>query len=280
MIPQLARQFRTVLIACVIITFGIPEVCGVAHSSELATGSVGGTVKLVWGLQTIPLAGAVVELISISDEGLKYQASTDSTGRYTIAAPTGTYKMLLSWMGGDDCSEIHRASFRLDAGANLVFGFLVMQCPFSEPVITKELIEKADKKHVETRPPNPMNVPVTEQTEKYQEQLIPAEQNRWPEIIVSFGKYDNRPGEIRYFPFHQTLMNPFAIPNPPVPLSLPVTVTVDRYTLRAESVILEKRTMVFKARGQVSVSDGMRTTNAESATLSFARGEPKIGIDH
>jgi hypothetical protein len=124
-----------------------------------------------------------------------------------------------------------------------------------------------------------MNIPLTEQTEKYQEQLIPAERNRWPEIVVSFGKYDNQVDEIRYFPLHQLLINPFNIPDPPIPLSLPVTITVDRYTLRASSVILDKRKMVFKASGQVSLSDGTLTTNAESVTLSFSGGEPKIEIN-
>jgi len=63
-------------------------------------------------------------------------------------------------------------------------------------------------------------------------------------------------------------------------LSLPVTITVDRYTLRASSVILEKGKMVFEASGQVSLSDGTLTTNAESATLSFSGSEPKVEINH
>jgi len=277
MIPQLAKQFRAaVLIACLIIIPGLPEV-RVAHSSELATGSVGGAVKLVQGLRTFPVAGARLKL-TISDESGEYQATTDDAGKYAIDLPPGTYKMLLSWMGGA-CAEIHRSSFRLDAAEHLTLDFLVMQCPISDPVL-KSPPEEQSKKSVRSQETNPMNVPLTSQAEKYQEQLIPAERDRWPEIIVSFGKYDNQVNEIRYFPLHQRVMNPFAIPNPPVPLSLPVTITVDRYTLRASSVILEKGKMVFKASGQVSLSDGTLTTNAESATLSFAGGEPKIELNH
>jgi len=278
MIPQLAKQFRAaLLIACLIIVPGLPEV-RVAHSSELATGSVGGTVKLVWGDRTVPLAGARLELMSISDESSKYQAMTDDAGKYAIDLPLGTYKMLLSWMGGD-CAEIHRSSFRLSAAEHLTLDFLVMQCPISDPVLMRSPPEEPSKKYVRSQETNPMNVPLTAQAEKYQEQLIPAERDRWPEIIVSFGKYDNQVNEIRYFSLHQRVMNPFAIPNPPVPLSLPVTITVDRYTLRASSVILEKGKMVFKASGQVSLSDGTLTTNAESATLSFSGGEPKIELN-
>jgi len=190
-----------VLTACMIIMLGLPEV-RVAHSSELATGSVGGTAKLVWGVRTVPLAGARVELMSISDGDGKYQATTDSTGRYTIEVPPGTYKMLLSWMGGD-YAEIHRASFRLDAAEHLTLDFLVMQCPISDPVLMRSPLAEQSKEYARSQE---MNVPLTEQTEKYQEQVIPAERNRWPEIVLSFGKYDNRLDEIRYFPLHQTVM--------------------------------------------------------------------------
>lgn len=271
-------QNRTALIACMIIALGLPEVC-VANASGLATASVGGTVRVVRGLQTLPVAGTKLELIRISDEGGERQATTDSTGKYAFDLPPGTYKMLLAWMGGD-CSEINRASFRLDPGAHLTFDFLVMQCPITDPIIRRVPTEGEAKESVKLQGTNLMNVPLTEQTEKYQEQLIPAERNRWPEIIVSFGKYDNQFDEIRYCPLHQKVLNPFAIPNPPIPLSLPVTITVDRYTLRASSVILDKRKMVFKASGQVLISDGTLTTNAESATLSFSGGEPKIEINH
>ena len=124
MIPKLATQYPAVIVACMIIALGLPEVC-VANASGLAAASVGGTVKVVQGLQTFPVTGTRLELTRISDEGGKYQARTDSTGRYTLDLPPGTYKMLLAWMGGD-CSEIHRAPFRLDAGAHLTFDFLVM----------------------------------------------------------------------------------------------------------------------------------------------------------
>src|SRR5260370_29347049 len=112
MIPQLAGQLRAVLIACMIIVPGLPDV-RVAHSTELATGSVSGTVKLVWGDRTVPLAVARLELMSISDEGGKYQSPTDVAGKYTIALHPGTYNMRLDWIGGD-YADINRTSFRLE----------------------------------------------------------------------------------------------------------------------------------------------------------------------
>lgn len=279
MIPHLARQVR-LLIACMVIVSGFPEV-RLAYSSEIPSGTVGGTVTVVWGVQTYPVRDAKLELTSISGEGPKYRATTDSTGKYAVDLPPGTYKMLLSWMGGFDCAEVHRASFRLDAAAHLTLDFLVMQCPTGTPIwefLPPEEAKKEAEKYARSRQTNPMNVPMAEQTEKYQEQLIPAEQNR-PEIVLAFGKYDNRADEIQYFPLHQMVSNPFHIPNPPIPLSLPVTITVDRYTLRGSSVILEKGRMLFTVSGQVSLSDGTHTTNGDSATLSFSGGEPKIEIN-
>ena len=278
MIKQWSKKCQAVLIGCVIVVLGLPDGC-LAQTSPSGNGSVGGTVKLVRGQQTVPLSGAMLELMSISGNGGEYQATTDEKGRYAVDLPQGTYKMLLAWMGGE-CSEIHRAAFELNAGAHLTFDLLVMQCPIIDPIIRGTPIEGGAEKSVRSLQTNPMNIPLTEQTEKYQEQLIPAVQNRWPEILLSFGKYDNRVDEIRYFPLHQIVMNPFAIPNPPIPLILPVTITVDRYTLRASSVILEKGRMVFKASGQVSLSDGTLTTDAASATLSFSDGAPKIEINH
>lgn len=112
MIPRQTSQSPMLLIACMVIVLGLHEVL-VARSSGLATGSVGGTVQVVWADHTVPVAGARLELMSISHEDGRYQATTDATGRYTIDLPQRTYKLLLAWMGGE-CSEINRASFRLD----------------------------------------------------------------------------------------------------------------------------------------------------------------------
>src|SRR5260370_8923858 len=98
MIPQLAGQLRAVPIACMIIVPGLPDV-RVAHSTELATGSVSGTVKLFWGDRTVPLAVARLELMSISDEGGKYQTATDGTGKNTIALPPGPSHTPLELLG-------------------------------------------------------------------------------------------------------------------------------------------------------------------------------------
>lgn len=275
MSPQLTRQYWAVLIACMIIVLGPPELR--AHSSGLGTGSVGGTVTLIIGDHTVPVSRARLELWGGSEENGEYQAVTDGAGKYMIDLPQGTYNMRLEWMGGD-CSEIRRAPFRLSAGKRLTLDFLVLQCPISDPLIGKMPFEQEAKQSVRPQGTNPMNVPVTEQTEKYQEQFIPAERNRWPEIIISFGKYDNQDSETRYFPLHQVLINPFAIPDPPIPLSLPVTITVDRYTLRALGVVLDKKTMVFKAKGEASISDGRTTSTGSSATLVFSHGQPKLEI--
>jgi hypothetical protein len=277
MISPATKQHWKLLTVSLIAWLSLPGVC-VTGAPRSVSASVGGTVKLIFGDHTFPVAKARLEVRGISDEEEEYDAVTDKAGTYTMDLPQGTYRMRLAWMGGE-CSTIRRASFELRANEHLAFDFLVMECPTGDPVRRDLPFEgQAAKESVESQNINPMNVPSPEQTEKYQEQLIPAERDHWPEITVSFGKYDNQVNEIRYFPLHQVVINPFAIPDPPIPLSLPVTITVDRYTLRALEVVLDKKKMLFKAKGEVSISDGTTTSTGSSAKLSFSAGRPTLKI--
>jgi hypothetical protein len=123
-----------------------------------------------------------------------------------------------------------------------------------------------------------MKVPFAKQGRRYVEPLIAAEPGHWPEIIVSFGKYDNQTDEIRYFPMYQVSMNAPAT-TAALAFSLLVTVTVDRYTLQALEVILNKKTMVFYAKGHVFISDGQSGRIGNYATLSFSAGQPRLKME-
>jgi hypothetical protein len=277
MIRPLAMQFWIALVSGVIVLTGFSRVWS-AQASE-ATAEVGGSVRGVRGLQTFAVAGARIKLMRISDEGGEYNAVTDSTGRYDLGLPLGTYRMTLAWMGGD-CSEIHRAPFRVDPGVQLTLDFLVMQCAITDPVIMRGPEGALVKQAVAPLETTSMNVPLAEQTEKYREQTIKAEEHRWPEITVSFGKYENQVDTTRYFPLHQVVVNRPTNSPPPVPLNVPVTVTVDRYTLRASEMVLDKKLMIFRADGDVSISDGTHYNTSNSATLSFSGGLPQMEIGH
>ena len=236
------------------------------------TGSVRGTIRLIQNDQTIALAGARVEVSSVSNDQDAHNAVTDKTGQYTLDLPEGIYKMHFFWQDGD-CSTVRRAPFRLSTGEHLTFDFLIMHCPIAD-VKAEVPYEEGNKGGFKS-----MNVPFRKQGRRYLEQLIPAAPGHWPEIIVSFGKYDNQGDEIRYFPMHQALGN-IPASTAPLLLSLPVTVTVDRYTLQALEVILDSNAMVFTAKGNVFVSDGQSSRIGNYATLSFEAGRPRLEMEH
>lgn len=235
-------------------------------------GDVGGTIRLILNDHTVPLAGAKVTVSSVSNDNDKHEAVTDKAGKYTVHLPDGTYKMHFFWQDGD-CSTVRRAPFRLNAAEHLTFDFLIMHCPIAD-VRPEVPYDEGSGLGFES-----MNVAFNRQGRRYLEQIIPAERDHWPEIIVSFGKYDNQADEIRYFPMHQKFPN---VPATTAPLlaSLPVTVTVDRYTLQAPEVILDKKTMVFTAKGTVFISDGHSSRIGSYATLSFPAGQPRLKMEH
>ena len=237
------------------------------------TGGVSGTIRLIMNDHTVPLAGATVTVSNVSNDNDKHEAVTDKAGQYTVDLPDGTYKMHFFWRDGD-CSIVRRAPFTLSAGDHLNFDFVIMPCPIAD-VKPEVPYEEGDKGGFKS-----MNVPFAGQGRRYLEQLIPAESDRWPEIIVSFGKYDNQADEIRYFPMYQMAPKDAPATTAPLPLSLPVTVTVDRYTLQAMEVVLNKKTMVFTAKGVVFISDGKSGRMGNYATISFSGGQPRLKMEH
>jgi len=244
-----------------------------AAAPQSLTGGVSGPIRLIVNDHTVPLVDARVTISNASNDRDEHESVTDKAGQYAIDLPAGTYKMHFFWRDGD-CSTVRRAPFSLGSGEHLTFDFVIMPCPFADakPEVP---YEKGHGDGFES-----MNVPFDRQGHRYVEQLIPARPDHWPEIIVSFGKYDNRVDEIRYFPMHQAAQKDAPATTVPLPLSLPVTVTVDRYTLQAMEVALNKKTMVFTAKSVVFISDGKSGRMGNSATLSFSSGRPVLKMEH
>jgi hypothetical protein len=244
-----------------------------ASTPQSPTGGVGGTIRLIVNDHTVPLAGATVTVSNVSSDSDQREAVTDKAGRYAMDLPEGTYKIHFAWVDGG-CSIVRRAPFNLGAGEHLSFDFVTMHCPSTEG--------KAEIPLEEEKPAysSSLDVPWAKQNDAYREQVIPAEPGHWPEIIVSFGKYDNQVDEIRYFPMYQMAPKDAPAATAPLPLSLPVTVTVDRYTLQAMEVGLDKKAMVFTAKGVVFISDGRSGKMGNWATLSFVAGQPILKMEH
>ena len=261
---------RPILSAVILLSLtGLPTTA----TPQSASGGVRGTIRLIMGDHTVPLVGARVTASSVSNDHDEHEAVTDKAGQYTVDLPEGTYKLHFFWQGGD-CSIVRRAPFMLSAGEHLNLDFVIMHCPYTE-VKSEVPYEERNNGGFKS-----MNVPFTRQGRRYLEQLIPAERDHWPEIIVSFGKYDNQVDDILYFPMYQAAVKDAPATAPVLPLSLPVTVTVDRYTLQAMEVVLDKKTMVFTAKGNVFISDGQSGRMGNYATLTFSAGQPKLKMEH
>ena len=265
------RPHWILIVAFVTLGRGV-AVC--AATGQAPLGRITGTVIEIMGNRTKPATGVKVSVWTQGDERTEYNAMTDQKGKYTVYLPAGNYGMHLHWFG--ECSTISRAGFNLTGGEHLTFDFLVVPCPVIDTVKEEAIpLEGAAAKGSITNQKaeaDPLSEP------KYQEQLIPSEKRRWPEIVISFGKYEDRGAEIRYLALpSMKVLNRTSNP-PVVPMSLPVTVTVDQYTVRALDVVLNKNTMVFKAKGEVSVSDGRHKSTGASATISFSDGLPKVQI--
>lgn len=272
MIPVRNKQWSKRHILSVVFWIGLSGLVATA-TAQSPTGGVSGTIRLIKNDQTVPLVGARVQVSNVSNDHDGHEAVTDKAGQYTVDLPEGTYKMHFFWQDGD-CSIVRRPPFRLGAGEHLTFDFVIMYCPNTE-VKPEVPYEEGNRDGFKS-----MNVPFDKQGRRYLEQLIPAESGHWPEIIVSFGKYDNQADEIRYFPMHQAATKNATVTAAPLPLSLPVTITVDRYTLQAMEVVLNKNTMVFTAKGVVFISDGKSGRVGNWATLSFSAGEPSLKMEH
>ena len=241
-------------------------VYGTTAERELSASVVRGTVSRIMGNRIVLVDN--VALTFTGTGGNKFETATDKQGRYELSLPVDAYHVLVHWYG--DCSQVHRAPFTLRKGDNLTFDFLLTSC---------RIIDMDDDATIGSTVPgsnNPeLSVPLSQQASEYREQVIPGDKNGRPEILVSFGKYDNQVDHIEYFPLdNQIVKNSTSQPFYPMPM--PVTVTVDKYTLRGSRVIWHKKAMTFCVTGDVSVSDGHATILARSAILSFAHGIPIV----
>jgi len=235
-------------------------------------GTVTGTVRMIRGDHTVVVANRRLSFIGSRNTEGRYETVTNELGQYTVELPGGTYRAYLHW--GGECPEVHRAEFRINQGEHFVFDYIVVFCGILDT-------EKADFPWEEVRsaPKTDMNIPFAKQKEGYREQVFPSENDQRPEVVISFGRYDHQDDQTKYFPLQNVRVK--TTPGHPVmvPMPMPVTITVDRYTVRALTVTLDEKTMVFQADGDVVVSDGNQSVAAKSATLSFSNGRPKLAVN-
>lgn len=98
-------------------------------------------------------------------------------------------------------------------------------------------------------------------------------------MLVSFGKYDNQGCHITYFSLDNEVVKNLSPGVKRLGMSLPVTITVDKYTVRASTVVLDRKAMIFIVPGKVTVSDGTATVEGKSAILAFPNGKLVVTVE-
>jgi hypothetical protein len=77
-------------------------VLGTGEETPAATGTISGVVRDA--AANAPLAGRVVTATEVTT-GAKYEASTSTTGGYTMKVPTGRYRLAVELRGGETIAE-------------------------------------------------------------------------------------------------------------------------------------------------------------------------------
>lgn len=96
-------------------------VIGTGEKTATASGTISGVVR--HAAADTPLAGRLVTATEITT-GAKYQASTSTTGGYTMKVPTGRYRLAVELRAGetvaDGPSELTLSAGDLDAARDFV----------------------------------------------------------------------------------------------------------------------------------------------------------------
>ena len=259
---------------------GIGVVALAATSGLASSGTVVGSVKVVQGQGSLPHIATLV----FSGTSGEHESHTDEYGHYKVSLPApDTYRVTMLFA---NC-RLSRAAFRLSPGEKLEFHFVGVLCPTWEPQgenLSDYLVDNAQRLPGTERPkPPPPKIPTLCSPEDelpvwYREQRFASNRsNHRPEVVISYGRCEENPKLVTYFSLDPSLL-PHSLPRP-AGLLLPVAITTETYTVRADKVTRPGRGFTFYASGNVTVEDGRgHLTRAESAMLSFIKGQPIITL--
>ncbi len=236
-----------------------------------SSGTVTGIVEAVQGQAVLPEMGA---RLVFSGEGKEkeYETEAGNDGRYEIFLPAPDVYRVKMALG--NC-YLSRSAFHLKPGEKLEFRFVGVNCPHIEwstsniPLQTNRLLLPPEIPPFCTFPDD---LPVW-----YREKRFEADpSSHRPEIVLSFGRCEQSPRGVIYFGVDPSRF-PGPLPRPTGDLLLPVAITTETFTIRADQVKWPGKGVAFYASGNVTVEDGKgHVAHAQSATLGFTKGRPII----
>jgi hypothetical protein len=202
------------------------------------------------------------KLLFRRSDGQTVVAITNRFGEYHVHLDPG-YNYTVSLTADQLCSS-HRPEFHPLPGQILKFDFTTTRCGYIDTRVQSHPGATGLK-------PNDNRLYYrlyydTPSPRWFFEQSITFGRGAAREMLIAFGKRDGN-ARVRYGPFH----------NREYPQSvLPVVVSFDTYTIRADSVVLDSRTRILRAEGNVSLADGTSQTRTESCVmLRLDEAEPE-----
>jgi hypothetical protein len=255
-------------LAALLMLAGIAIYAMAGASGSASEGSVAGTVEVIQSGAVVPWGTDIV----FSGSGGKEYTTRAGSGHYLISLPAPDVYRVRMQIG--DC-WLSRAAFHLKPGEKLELRFLGVACPSIE-FTTSNIPLEANRPLLPPEVPPlctfPDGLPVW-----YREQRFKADPfGHRPEVVVSFGRCEQSGEGVTYFDLDASLIREMH-PKAAGDASMPVAITTERYTVRADQVTWTSREFNFYASGNVTIEDGRgHVTNPQSATISFNKGHPVI----
>jgi hypothetical protein len=240
---------RTALVLSAIVACNALALC----SDRPGQTTVSGTVVLAEDSSRV--AGARV-LFQGSD-GRNFKATTNQVGEYEVVLDA--MKEYTLSVGGQQLCQLHRPAFLAKPGSALRFNFSSSICGIIDGV----LIVPPGVAHNDNRPYYRAYCPSDDKNYPYWsfEEGIPLRNENDGWIVIAFGSRVDE-GKVRYGPFRMRQHVPGT------PLFLPVTISFDTYTIRADTAVLDRRGGVLKAEGHVE--DGTASSAKSQSCVSIA----------
>jgi len=182
----------------------------------------------------------------LRSDGEKFKAITNNVGAYEILLEPG-YDYTVT-AAGDQLCAIHRPPFRPKSGSTFKFDFTTTMCGNIEYRVVGEPqtdLKKNDNRLLFRqyyRSSYDPSVPYW----FFEESIALGETKNDQWLVVAFGQLD-ADTQIKY--------GPFRIPKFPAS-RLPVTVSVDTFTIQADSAVLDKKSRTLRVEGNVAVAEG------------------------
>lgn len=241
---------RIALLLCAIVAWTTLALCSEKHGKT----TVSGTVVLADDSSRVPGATVLFQ----SSDGHDFRATTNQVGEYEVALDA--MKEYTVTVAGRQLCQVHRPPFLAKSGAALELNFASTICGFIDRVVVvPRNIAHNDNRfyYLPYYPSDDKGYPYW----FFEEAIsMAADKERW--AVVAFGSRTDK-GQISYGPFRIRAHTSGG------PIFLPVTISFDTYTIRADGAVLDRKANTIKAEGNVNIENG---------TASSARSESCIMV--